>query len=55
LPPVYPGIQPPADLVGDVSYPTKPEDFEKLLRIPSKVLVENQPKWFSKFNEIFQG
>jgi putative spermidine/putrescine transport system substrate-binding protein len=55
LPPVYPGIQPPADLVGDVSYPTKPEDFKKLLRIPSKVLVENQPKWFAKFNEIFQG
>ena len=55
LPPVYPGIEPPADLVGDVAYPTKPEDFEKLLRIPSKILVENQPKWFAKFNEIFQG
>lgn len=54
LPPVYPGISPPADLVGDVSYPTKPEDFKKLLRVPSKVLVENQPKWFAKFNEIFQ-
>lgn len=55
LPPVYPGIQPPADLVGDPSYPTKPEDFAKLLRIPSKVLVENQPTWFAKFNEIMQG
>ena len=55
LPPVYPGIEPPADLVGDVSYTTKPEAFKKLLRIPSKVLVENQPKWFAKFNEIFQG
>ncbi|HFQ15080.1 MAG TPA: extracellular solute-binding protein [Rhodobacteraceae bacterium] len=55
LPPVYPGITPPDDLVGDISYPTKPEDFEKLLRIPSKVLVENQPKWFAKFNEIMQG
>ena len=55
LPPVFPGIEPPADLVGDPSYPTKPEDFEKLLRIPSKVLVENQPAWFAKFNEIMQG
>lgn len=55
LPPVFPGIEPPADLVGDPSYPTKPEDFEKLLSIPSKVLVENQPVWFAKFNEIMQG
>lgn len=55
LPPVFPGIDPPADLVGDVSYPTKPEDFKKLVSISSKVLVENQPKWFAKFNEIFQG
>ncbi len=55
LPPVYPGIKPPPDLVGDVAYPTKPGDFKNLLRIPSKVLVENQPKWFAKFNEIFQG
>ena len=31
LPPVYPGIQPPADLVGDVSYPTKPEDFKNVI------------------------
>ena len=55
LPPVYPGIEPPADLVGDPSYPTQPEDFAKLLSIPSKVLVENQPLWFAKFNEIMQG
>jgi len=55
LPPVYPGIEPPADLKGDISYPTKPADFEKLLRVPSKVLVENQPKWFARFNEIMQG
>ncbi len=31
LPPVRPGIEPPADLVGDPSYPTKPEDFDKLV------------------------
>jgi len=55
LPPVYPGIEPPADLKGDVAYPTKPDDFKNLIRIPSRVLVENQPKWFAQFNEIFQG
>lgn len=55
LPPVYPGLQPPADLVGDPAYPTSPADFDKFLRIPSKVLVENQPIWFAKFNEIMQG
>ena len=55
LPPVYPGIAPPEDLVGDPSYPTKSEDFAKLVSIPSPILVENQPKWFAKFNEIFQG
>lgn len=55
LPPVYPGIEPPEDLVGDPSYPTKPEDFAKLVSVPSPVLVENQPKWFAKFSEIFQG
>lgn len=55
LPPVYPGIAPPADLVGDPSYPTKPEDFAKLVSVPSPVLVENQPIWFGKFAEIFQG
>jgi len=55
LPPVYPGIAPPEDLVGDPSYPTEAADFERLVSIPSPVLVENQPKWFAKFNEIFQG
>ena len=55
LPPVYPGIEPPADLVGDPSYPTKPEDFAKLVSIPSPVLVNSQAEWFAKFNEIFQG
>ncbi|MGC9418025.1 MAG: ABC transporter substrate-binding protein [Rhodovulum sp.] len=55
LPPVYPGIEPPADLVGDPSYPTTPADFERLVSVPSPVLVENQPVWFAKFSEIFQG
>ena len=55
LPPVFPGIEPPADLVGDPSYPTSPEDFAALVSVPSPVLVENQPIWFAKFNEIFQS
>ena len=55
LPPVRPGIEPPEDLVGDPSYPTGPADFARLVSIPSPVLVENQPIWFAKFQEIFQG
>lgn len=55
LPPVRPGIAPPPDLAGDPAYPTAPADFRKLVQIPSPVLVENQPIWFAKFNEIFQG
>ena len=30
-------------------------DFAKLVSVPSPVLVENQPVWFAKFNEIFQS
>ena len=55
LPPVYPGLPVPADLQGDPAYPTTPEDYAKLVSIPSPVLVDNQPIWFAKFNEIFQG
>ncbi|MEM6761945.1 MAG: PotD/PotF family extracellular solute-binding protein [Pseudomonadota bacterium] len=55
LPPVYPGIAPPPDLVGDPSYPTTPEDFAKLVSVPTPILVKNQPIWFAKFSEIFQG
>lgn len=55
LPGVVPGITPPEDLVGDPSYPTKPEDFERLIRISSKIQVENESQWFAKFKEIMQG
>lgn len=55
LPPVQPGIAPPEDLANDPAYPTEPADFEALVSVPSPVLVENQPKWFAKFSEIFQG
>lgn len=55
LPPVYPGIEPPPGLAGDPAYPTEPSDFDKLVRIPSPVLVENQPIWFSTFSAIMQS
>lgn len=55
LPGVVPGLTPPADLVGDASYPTKPEDFEHLIRISSQVQVENESTWFGEFKKIMQG
>lgn len=55
LPGVVPGLKPPADLVGDASYPTKDEDYKKLLRVSSKVQVEHESEWFGKFKEIMQG
>lgn len=55
LPPVFPGLEPPEDLVGDPAYPTTPEDFAKLISVPSPILVDNQQDWFAKFNEIMQG
>ncbi|WP_377294499.1 PotD/PotF family extracellular solute-binding protein [Rhizobium sp. SG2393] len=55
LPGVIPGVNPPADLVGDPSYPTTEEQFKKLIRISSKVQVENESQWFAKFKEIMQG
>ncbi|WP_416356179.1 ABC transporter substrate-binding protein [Aureimonas phyllosphaerae] len=55
LPGVVPGLTPPADLAGDPSYPTTPEDFQNLIRISSKVQVENEAEWFGKFKAIMQG
>ncbi len=55
LPGVAVGLTPPADLVGDPSYPVKPEDFQKLIRVSEKVQVEHESEWFGKFKEIFQG
>ena len=54
LPGVVPGLTPPEDLVGDASYPTEPEDFEKLIRVSSQVQVENESDWFSQFKAIMQ-
>ncbi len=55
LPGVVPGLSPPADLVGDPSYPTTEEDFAELIRIPSQVQVEHESEWFAKFKAIMQG
>ncbi|MGH6942892.1 MAG: ABC transporter substrate-binding protein [Geminicoccaceae bacterium] len=55
LPPVRPGLTPPEDLEGDPAYPTKPEDFARLLRVPTPIMVEHEKEWFAKFNEIMQG
>jgi putative spermidine/putrescine transport system substrate-binding protein len=55
LPGVVPGLTPPEDLVGDPSYPTKEEDFAKLIRISNKVQVENESDWFAKFKAIMQS
>jgi putative spermidine/putrescine transport system substrate-binding protein len=50
-----PGVNPPADLINDPSYPTKPEDFKNLIRVSAKVQTDNQSEWFSKFKAIMQG
>jgi putative spermidine/putrescine transport system substrate-binding protein len=55
LPGVVPGLEPPKDLVGDLSYPTTAEDLAKLLQVSPKIQVEHQSAWFAKFKEIMQG
>ncbi len=55
LPGLRPGLTPPEDLKGDAAYPASPEDFQRLIAVPTKVLVENEAAWFQKFNEIMQG
>ena len=48
-------LHPPSDLVGDPSYPTEAKDFEHLIRVSSKIQVENESEWFGKFKAIMQG
>jgi putative spermidine/putrescine transport system substrate-binding protein len=55
LPGVVPGLKPPEDLVGDLSYPTTAEDLAKLLQVSPKIQVEHQSDWFAKFKEIMQS
>lgn len=55
LPGVVSGLTPPEGLAGDPSYPTKPEDFEHLIRIPTAVQVAHESDWFARFKSIMQG
>lgn len=55
LPGVVPGVTPPEGLAGDPSYPTEPDDFERLIRIPTAVQVEHESDWFARFKAIMQG
>ncbi len=55
LPGVVSGLTPPEDLVGDPSYPTTDEQIDRMIRVPTKVQVENESAWFGKFKEIMQG
>lgn len=55
LPGVAPGLNPPADLVGDASYPTTEADFARLLLVPPRVQAEHSAEWFARFKEIMQG
>ncbi len=55
LPAVNPAVKPPEDLVGDPAYPTTPEDYARLLSVPTPILVEHESEWFAKFNEIMQA
>lgn len=56
LPGVVEGLTPPPGIeMPDPSYPTSPEDFERLIRISGQIQVENESEWFSRFNQIMQG
>lgn len=55
FPGVVPGLVPPADLVGDPAYPTTDADFAKLIRVSSKIQVENAGDWFAKFKAIMES
>jgi putative spermidine/putrescine transport system substrate-binding protein len=55
LPGLRPGLTAPADLAGDPAYPQTPEDFARLISVPTRILVENESDWFQKFQEIMQG
>jgi putative spermidine/putrescine transport system substrate-binding protein len=55
LPGLRPGLTPPDDLKGDPAYPTKPEDFARLISVSNKVQVQHEADWFKRFNEIMQG
>ena len=49
------GLTPPEDLAGDPAYPDSPEDFDRLIAVPTPILVEHESDWFARFNEIMQS
>ncbi len=55
LPGVAPGLTPPADLVGDPSFPTTEADFAKLLLVAPRIQAEHTADWFARFKDIMQG
>jgi putative spermidine/putrescine transport system substrate-binding protein len=55
LPGVVPGLTPPEGLENDPAYPTEPEDFERLIRVPTDIQVQHESDWFSEFKAIMQG
>jgi putative spermidine/putrescine transport system substrate-binding protein len=50
--PMYPGIEPPADLINDPVYRKSPDDLKGILYIPDSITVEYEADWMKKFNEI---
>ncbi|MEM7442856.1 MAG: PotD/PotF family extracellular solute-binding protein [Pseudomonadota bacterium] len=52
LPPVYPGLEPPSDLVGDPAYPTTDADFDRFLMLPTPVIAENKDAWLARYRQI---
>ncbi len=55
LPGLRPGLTPPADLAGDPAFPQSAADFERLISVPTQVLVEHESDWFQAFKEIMQS
>jgi putative spermidine/putrescine transport system substrate-binding protein len=55
LPGLRPGLTPPADLDGDPGFPQTPDDFARLISVPTRVLVEHESDWFQAFKEIMQS
>ena len=55
LPPVHPGLEPPADLIGDPTYPTTADDIGRFLQIPLPVRIEHQEQWYARFQTLMRG
>jgi len=55
LPGFVPGVTAPAELVGDPAYPTKPQDYERMIQVPARVQATKEREWFSRYKEIMQS